>query len=106
MQDVAEGQGVRRQRKSRNRRERERDTGKTEEKGVSRMGWGVFIKMEQISREESGFCVRQMAILRISRRKFHSTDNCPELCSRKVRLLWKVRRIRRIVKSLLMLSIQ
>ena len=50
VQDVAEGQGVRRQRKSRNRRERERDTGKSAEKGVSRTGWGFFIKMEQISR--------------------------------------------------------
>ena len=27
-----------------------RDTGKSAEKGVSRMGWGFFIKMEQISR--------------------------------------------------------
>ena len=39
VQDVAEGQGVRRQRKSRNRRERERDTGKSAEKGVSRRGY-------------------------------------------------------------------
>ena len=37
IQEVTEGQGVRRQRKSRNRRERERDTGKSAEKGVSRM---------------------------------------------------------------------
>ena len=74
IQEVTEGQGVRRQRKSRNRRERERDTGKSAEKGVSRtefdskegkcgsdtgksaekgvsrMGWGFFIKMKQISR--------------------------------------------------------
>ena len=39
VQDVAEGQGVRRQGKSRNRRERERDTGKSAEKGVSWMGF-------------------------------------------------------------------
>ena len=39
VQDVAEGQGVRRQRESRNRRERERDTGKSAEKGVSRTGF-------------------------------------------------------------------
>ena len=39
IQEVAEGQGVRRQRKSRNRRERERDTGKSAEKSVSRMGF-------------------------------------------------------------------
>ena len=36
IQEATEGQGVRRQRKSRNRRERERDTGKSAEKGVSR----------------------------------------------------------------------
>ena len=39
VQDVAEGQGVRRQGESRNRRERERDTGKSAEKGVSRRGF-------------------------------------------------------------------
>ena len=39
VQEVAEDQGVRRQRKSRNRRERERDTGKSAEKDVSRMGF-------------------------------------------------------------------
>jgi hypothetical protein len=39
IQEVTEGQGVRRQRKSRNRRVRERDTGKSAEKGVSRMGF-------------------------------------------------------------------
>ena len=37
IQEVTEGQGVRCQGKSRNRRERERDTGKSAEKGVSRM---------------------------------------------------------------------
>ena len=42
MQDVAEGQGVRRQRKSRNRRERERDTGKSAEK-VCR-GWDSIVR--------------------------------------------------------------
>ena len=39
VQDVAEGQGVRRQEESRNRRERERDTGESAEKGVSRTGF-------------------------------------------------------------------
>jgi hypothetical protein len=39
IQEATEGQGVRRQRKSRNRRERERDTGKSAEKGVSRTGF-------------------------------------------------------------------
>jgi len=37
-------------RRRRGRKERERETGKSAEKGVSRMGWGFFIKMEQISR--------------------------------------------------------
>ena len=39
IQEDAEDQGVRRQEKSRDRRERERDTGKSAEKGVSRMGF-------------------------------------------------------------------
>ena len=39
IQDITEGQGVTRQRKSRDRRERERDTGKSAEKSVSRMGF-------------------------------------------------------------------
>ena len=39
IQEVTEGQGVRQQRKSRDRRERERDTGKSAEKGVSRTGF-------------------------------------------------------------------
>jgi hypothetical protein len=43
VQEATEGQGVRRQRKSRNRRERERDTGKSAEKGVS---WTGFDRKE------------------------------------------------------------
>ena len=39
IQEATEGQGVRRQRESRDRRERERDTGKSAEKGVSRTGF-------------------------------------------------------------------